>query len=100
MPPQGAVSTEAAHAALLLAHVGWNREIDPDSAPTREQYQTLLKEFAESKPDFAEELKSDDFDALITEMQSYKRSRYSTDTRLIMACGITPKGNVHVEWKE
>jgi hypothetical protein len=99
-PSRGAPSVEAGHAALLLAHVGWNREIDPAMAPTREQYRALLREFAESKPDFGKDLKSYDFEALIEEMRSYKRSRHPVDKRLIMVCGMTPNGNVHVEWKE
>ena len=95
-----APSTEAAHAALLLAHVAWNRELHPgkDSSPT--QYQEVLKEFAKSKPDFAKELKSDDFEALIAELRAYKRCRHPADTRFIMVCGMTPEGKVHVEWKE
>ena len=78
--------------------------MEPRNRPTvparPEQYRALLKEFAESNPDFAEDLISDDFEALIDKMRAYKRASHPTDRRVIMACGITPKGNVHVEWKE
>ena len=96
--PVNLVCDEAAHAALLLAHVGWNREIEADGTPTREQYETLLKAFAKSNREFAKDLRSDDFDALITELRLYKRRLYPKDVRFISVCGTTPTGNVHVEW--
>jgi hypothetical protein len=98
--PENMACDEAAHAALLLAHVGWNREIIADGPPTREQYETLLKEFAKSNREFVKDLRSDDFDALIAELRSYKRRRYPKDTRFISVCGTMPTGNVHVEWTE
>ena len=98
--PGNRVCDEAAHAALLLAHVGWNREIQADGPPTRAQYKTLLKEFAKSNREFVKDLRSDDFDALIAELRLYKRRRYPKDTRFISVCGTAPTGNVHVEWTE
>ena len=98
--PENMVCGEAAHAALLLAHVGWNREIQADAPPTREQYEILLKEFAKSNREFVKDLRSDDFDALIAELRLYKRRTYPKDTRFISVCGTTPTGNVHVEWTE
>ena len=93
-------STEAGHAALLLAHIAWNRELDSAKASSSTQYEQVLKKFAESKPDFAKELKSEDFEGLIAELRAYKRRHHPTDKRFIMVCGTTPEGKVHVEWKE
>jgi len=98
--PGNMVCDEAAHAALLLAHVAWNREIQADGPPTREQYEILLKEFAKSNREFVKDLRSDDFDALIAELRLYKRRRYPKDPRFISVCGTTPKGSVHVESTE
>ena len=98
--PGNMVCDEAAHAALLLAHVGWNREIQTDGPPTREQHESLLMEFAKSNRKFVKDLRSGDFDALIAELRLYKRRRYLQDTRFISLCGTTPTGNVHVEWTE
>lgn len=98
--PRNMVCDEAAHAALLLAHVGWNREIQADGPPTCEQVEILFKEFAKSNREFVKDLRSDDFDALIAELRLYKRRRYPKDTRFISVCGTTPKGSVHVEWTE
>ena len=95
--PANLVSDEAAHAALLLAHVAWNREVQPDSTPSREEYEMLLRALANSNREFAKDLKSGGFGALITELRSYKRRRYLTDARFITICGTTPAGNVHVE---
>lgn len=94
------VSDEAAHAALLLAHVAWNREIQANGSPTREQYEILLKKFAKSNREFVKELRSDDFEALIAELRLYKRREFPGDARFISVCGTTQKGNVHVEWTE
>lgn len=98
--PGNMVCDEAAHAALLLAHVGWNREIQADGPPTCEQVEIVFKEFAKSNREFVKDLRSDDFDALIAELRLYKRRRYPKDTRFISVCGTTPKGSVHVEWTE
>jgi len=98
--PGHAVCDEAAHAALLLAHVAWNREIREDGPPTRKQYETLLKRFAKSNRAFVKDLRSAAFDALISDLRSYKRQRYPKDDRFITVCGTAPNGNVHVEWTE
>jgi len=96
--PGNIVCYEAAHAALLLAHVGWNREIRADGPPTREQYEILLKEFAKSNREFLKDLVSDDFEALIAELRLHKRRWYPRDTRFIIVCGTTLTGKVHIEW--
>ncbi len=98
--PGNMVCDEAAHVALLLAHVAWNREIQAHGLPTRKQYEALLKEFAKSNREFVKDLRGHDFDALIAELRLYKRRRYPKDTRFISVCGTTPTGNVHVEWTE
>lgn len=59
--PEAEPSFEAAHAALLFAHVAWNRAAgfgapDPD-------YRPMLREFEASNPRLWDELKSSDAEA-------------------------------------
>ena len=68
--PGNMVCDEAAHVALLLAHVAWNREIQANGLPTRKQYEALLKEFAKSNREFVKDLRGHDFDTLIADLQN------------------------------
>ena len=97
--PVHRVSEEGAHAALLLAHVAWNREVEPQSAPTTDDYEKLMREFARHNRRFASDLKSPDYETLIEEMRMYKRQHYPSDQRIVTVCGTTPQGNVRVEWR-
>jgi hypothetical protein len=54
--PGAPPSAEAAHAALLLAHIAWNRRTDSE-AP---DYRLMLGEFEASNPNLWDELKSTD----------------------------------------
>ncbi|MCI0423691.1 MAG: hypothetical protein L0312_31480 [Acidobacteria bacterium] len=94
--PSRIPSSEAAHAALLLVHVAWNREV---GGPLLGQYQQVLGVFERSRPDFWSELRSHDCEALIDALRLLKRRRYSEDRRQVLVCGM--KGaNVHVEWTD
>jgi hypothetical protein len=97
--PSDQVSSEAAHAALLLASVAWNREVDEAGAITAENCKVILSEFEEKDPALRSVLMLTDFDELIFILRSFKRSRYPDDKRFVLLCGTTPKGNVRVEWK-
>ncbi len=93
--PTRVPSSEAAHAALLLAHVAWNRALGLDP----KDYNKLLMVFSRDNPDFWSEFRSQDAEALIETVRQAKAERYPMDRRVIMVCGMR-EGNVHVEWRE
>ena len=93
--PQAIPSSEAAHAALLLAQVAWNRTLGHDT----EAYKELLKAFLRSNPNLWSELRSRDAEALIETMRQAKEQRYSADRRVVVVCGMREQ-SVHVEWCE
>ena len=67
--PEAQPSSEAAHAALLLAHVAWNRAAGfgtPD-------YRPILREFETSNPSLWNELTSSDAEVLIAALARYKQ---------------------------
>jgi hypothetical protein len=86
-------SSEAAHAALLLAHIAWNRRTD---SPTPD-YRQMLREFEGSNPNFWDELKSADPDQLIAELAAYREFHHQSDERYLVVCGMRGN-NVHAEW--
>jgi len=88
-------SSEAAHAALLLAHVAWNRSLD---LPVPEiKYRRVLDALEDAKADFWDELTGSDAEEMIEILVALKRQRYPLDDRMIQVCGMRD-GNVHVEW--
>lgn len=96
--PVEQTSDEGLHAALLLAHVAWNRTIDPDKADTHGHYYDVLALFERENSRMRAELRSCDCEQLIRELMEFKRMDYPEDDRYIYTCGTTPEGNVHVEW--
>jgi len=92
LTPQGAA------AALLLAHVAWNRAVDPLGGDQVGYYRKLLALFQAENPNFMKELKSTDCEAMIQELTNLKLALYPTDGRMIRLCGFTPRGTVRVEW--
>ena len=93
--PESVPSSEAAHAALLFAHVAWNRAAAV--GPPDFDYPKVLREFEASNRLLWAELKSTDVEALIAELVSYKQAHYPGDRRQVLVCGMLG-GNVHVEW--
>jgi hypothetical protein len=91
------VSSEAAHAALLLAHVAWNRA--NAAAIPEAQYEPLMRELECSRPAFWDELKSRQSPTLIRALVAYKNEHHPSDLRYIAVCGMRA-GNVHVEWTD
>ena len=95
--PKAVPSTEAAHAALLLAHVAWNQTVSIE-AP-RPNYRQMLREFESSNPNLWDELTSSDAEVLVNELTTYKRTHYQHDRRQVVVCGMRGD-NVHVEWTD
>ena len=93
--PGGVPSSEAAHVALLFAHVAWNEGVGLDHA--REGCRNVWETIEADNPELWNEFKSNDIDALIDELVRYKEDRYPDDGRRILTCGI-PEGEVRVEW--
>jgi hypothetical protein len=90
-------SSEAAQAALLLAHVAWGRSL---GAPKPERgYRQVLAVLEADRPTLWEEMTDSDPDAIIASLVRLKEKRYPLDDRVIAVCGML-KGNVHVEWRE
>jgi len=93
--PNTVPSSEAAHAALLFAHVGWNAALGHDV----DGYQKILRRFIDSRPQLWFELQSSDPQVLIDAARQAKLRLYPGDRRIVLVCGI-PNDRVHVEWCE
>jgi len=92
--PKRPPSSEAAHAALLLAHLGWNRALGYPEF----EYVSLLESFEAERPSFWQELKSNDPEYLISVAEKEKLHFGPHDRRVIVVCGMR-EGNVRVEWQ-
>lgn len=91
--PGAPPSTEAAHTALLLAHIAWNRPTDTRTP----DYRQMLSEFEASNPDLWDELTSNDPDELIAELAAYRELHHRNDRRYLVVCGMRGD-DVHAEW--
>ena len=91
-------SSEGAAAALLLAHVAWNRAVDPLGGDQIGYYRKVLRALERENPKCRQELKSMDCEALIQELMNLKLALYPADDRIIRLCGITERNTVRVEW--
>jgi len=91
---------EGSAAALLLAHVAWNRAVAPLTADHLGLYRQGLAALAGENPDCLKELKSADCEVMVGELMALKRHLYPADDRIIYSCALTPKGTVRVEWHE
>lgn len=93
--PEAVPSSAAAHAALLFAHVGWNRALGHLGGG----YETILHGVTGGREDFWSELRSADPEVLIEAAREAELAKYPDDRRVVLVCGI-PDGRVHVEWCE
>ena len=98
MQPTEKSSREAVAAALLLAHVAWNRAVDPLGGDQIRYYRKVLRALERENPKCRQELKSMDCEALIQELMHLKLALYPADDRIIRLCGITEHKTVRVEW--
>ena len=89
-------SSEAAHAALLFAHLAWNKANGVKDISYR-WYRKVLEEFEYSNPDLWNEFIFTSHGKMIKLLVAYKNQFYSRDSRVIHVCGMR-KNNVHVEW--
>jgi hypothetical protein len=96
--PAERTSSEGAAAALLLAHVAWNRAVDPLGGDQVGYYRKVLAALKAENPKCLRELKSTDCEALIQELTKLKLALYPTDDRIIRLCGLTERQTVRVEW--
>jgi hypothetical protein len=93
--PRRVPSAEAAHVALLFAHVAWNESVGLDH--TRDGYRNVWEAIEAENPVLWDEFKSNDINAMIDELVRFKQTHYPDDRRRILVCGMVP-GKVHVEW--
>ena len=91
-------SRESVAAALLLAHVAWNRTVDPLGGDQIGYYRNVLRALEAENPHCLRELKSTDCDVLIQNLAKLKATRYPSDDRIIRVCGLTAENSVRVEW--
>lgn len=89
-------SSEAAHAALLFAHVAWNKANGIKDISYR-RYIKIIDEFEYSNTDLWDEFKVIVHGKIIKSLIAYKNEHYPKDSRIIHLCGMR-KSNVHVEW--
>ena len=93
--PKSTPSSEAAHAALLLAHVAWNRAIGETF--TDRECKRILRKFEKSRGTLWIELQSRDWKSLISALMEYKNKNYPEDNRIVVICGMR-EGKIHVKW--
>jgi hypothetical protein len=91
-------SREAVTAAILMANVAWNRAVDPLGGDQVGYYRKVLRALKLENPKFMQELKTNDCESMIQELEKLKATRYPTDDRIIRVCGLTAENKVHVEW--
>jgi len=91
-------SREAVAAALLLAHVAWNRAVDPLGGDQVGSYRKILGNLQAVNPRCLRELKGTDCEALVQALTKLKATRYPKDDRIIRLCGLTAENKVHAEW--
>jgi len=93
--PEGELSSEAMHVALMFANFAWNEAVG--LGYPRAGYRRAWEQIEAHNPDLWTEFKSNDVDAMIDDLVRYKRQHYPDDRRRILTCGI-PDGKVRVEW--
>ena len=93
--PDAAPSTGVAHAALLLAHVAWNRTV----GHANPGYMMILQAIEREEPELWLQLRSRDCESMIALICAEKLRLYPNDRRVVLVCGI-PKERIHVEWCE
>jgi hypothetical protein len=96
--PTEKTSSKGAAAALLLAHVAWNRAVDPLGGDQVGHYRKVLSAMKAENPNCLRELKSTDCESMIQELVDLKRALYPADDRIIRLCALTPQQTVRVEW--
>jgi hypothetical protein len=89
-------SPEAAHAALLMAHIGWNHALGHPKL----SYDALIQRLQASNPDMWSEFHTRDCDAMIESIVARKRRLYPNDRRIVVVCGILEGPRLQVEWCE
>lgn len=95
--PAAISSSEAAHAALLLSHVAWNRAIG--EGLTDAACRGILRKFEKSRSSLWKEFPTKDWKSLIGLLIEYKKTHYPDDNRVVVVCGMRKPGVIHVEWK-
>lgn len=93
--PQGDISSEAMHVALMFANFAWNEAVGLDHP--REGYRPAWEMIEKENPDMWSEFKSKDVNAMIDKLVKYKNRFFPGDERRILTCGI-PDGRIRVEW--
>ena len=91
------LSSAGANAALLLAHVAWNRSLGEEASEST--CRQVLAEAQRVDPGLWSELRGCDPERLIARLMRLKRQRYPLDDRVIKLC-VLRRGKVHVEWYE
>ena len=86
----------AAAAALLLASAAWNSAVGDNGL--RDRHREMLKRLAWNRGEPRAELVSRDSARLIDELFEYKRAHFPDDGRRIITVGMSPGGNVQVQW--
>ena len=87
-------SDEASSIALLIAQLAWNHARNQECADIK----TMIASFEASNPNLWSELITPDLNQLVDIAERFVRHNYSHDKRIITLCGITPEGNLRVEW--
>lgn len=93
--PEGDISSEAMHVALMFANFAWNEAVGLDHP--RAGYRPAREVIERENPDVWDEFKSRDVNAMIDDLVAYKNRHFPGDGRRILTCGI-PNGNIRVEW--
>ena len=94
--PDGFVSSEAAHVALMFANIAWNETVGLGNA--RQGYRSAWELIEAENPELWNELKSNDVEGMIAELVRFKQEHYPDDQRRILSCGSTPESTLRVEW--
>ncbi|MBD3337454.1 MAG: hypothetical protein GF355_18220 [Candidatus Eisenbacteria bacterium] len=94
--PDADFSEPAIVAALMLAGAAWNSAIGDDAM--REDHRKMLDRIDWDDVTPWQELRGSDTERLIGELVDYKRAHHPNDMRRIVTMGLSPEGNVQVQW--
>ncbi len=97
-PEAGGATAPATAAILILAGAAWNSAIGDNVM--REQHRRLLDQIDWEGVTPWSELRPDDTEQLIAELVEYKQEHFPNDLRRIEGTGLTPDGNIRVQWTE
>lgn len=85
-------------AAMILACTAGNRSLVPAKEWRHQEYAPQFQVLLRTSPSCLRQLKSTDYEALVLEMLTAKRTRDPQDKRALTDCQLTADGILNLHW--